>query len=187
MCSVGQLVWSRHAHFSLPTNRAIRSTCLRLLPLVEMYCRWELQEDCSDLQSLMHRYDSKTELETLELGRSLLLMIRSDHVGFDCVPPRVNIGAHANLFEEVRERLAAAAIAIEDLHMQVRPSPSLILGPHFLKFPCVLKQYTLVEVSTLSLHFQIIGFKHTVAVNFILQYKCLMLHTAYVLKGATNW
>lgn len=161
--------------------------CLRLLPLLEMYCRWELQEDCSDLQSLMHRYDSETELETHELGRSLLLMIRSDHVGFDGVPPRVDIGAHSNLFVEVRERLAAAAIAIEDLHMQVRPSPTLILGPLSLKFPCMLKQYTLVEVSTLSLNFQLIGFEHTVAVNFILQYKCLMLYTLYVLKGATNW
>lgn len=92
---------------------------MQLLPLVEMYCRWELQEDCSDLEALMHRYDSKTLLETHELGRYLLLMLRSDDAGFDCLPRRVDNVAHANPFDVVKERLAAAAMAIEDLHMQV--------------------------------------------------------------------
>jgi hypothetical protein len=131
-------VWSRHAHLPLPTKHAIWNTCMQLLPLVEMYCRWELQEDCSDLEALMHRYDSEIELETHKLGRSLLLMLRNDDVRFDCLARRVDIKAHANPIDVVRERLAATAMAIEDLHMQVRPSRSLILGPHSLKSPCVL-------------------------------------------------
>jgi hypothetical protein len=46
-----------------------------------MYCKWELEEDCSNLWALMLRFDSEADLETHDLGRSLLLMLRSDGPG----------------------------------------------------------------------------------------------------------
>ena len=45
----GQLVWRRYALLPRPSHHLLRTTCMQLLPLVEMYCRWELEEDCSDL------------------------------------------------------------------------------------------------------------------------------------------
>jgi hypothetical protein len=60
---------------------------MQLLPLVEMYCRWELEEDCSDLNALMRRFDSESVLETHELGRSLLLMLRDEDDGLRVLPP----------------------------------------------------------------------------------------------------
>lgn len=94
---------------------------MELLPLVEMYCRWELEEDCSDLRALMLRYDSELELETHELGRSLLFMLRNDDVGLDTLPRHVPLEAPANPFEHIRQRLATSAMAIRDLHNQVLP------------------------------------------------------------------
>lgn len=60
---------------------------MQLLPLVEMYCKWELKEDCSNLQELMLQFDSEAELETHELGRSLLHMLRDDDIGLRVPPP----------------------------------------------------------------------------------------------------
>ena len=73
----GQMVWRRHTHLPLPPRQVIRNTCVQLLPLVEMYLKWELEnctkeEDCTNLRALMLRFDSETELESNELGRSLL-------------------------------------------------------------------------------------------------------------------
>ena len=83
----GQLVWRRHSAHTNPSGRAIRTTCMQLLPLVEMYCKWELEEDCSNLRELMLRFDSEAELETHELGRSLLHMLRDDDIGLRVPPP----------------------------------------------------------------------------------------------------
>ena len=87
-----------------------------------MYCKWDLQEDCSSLRNLMLRFDSELELESHELGRNLLSMVRDDDVGFTSVPcPVPSIGV-ASPFDAVRERLAAAALAIRGLRPQVNMS-----------------------------------------------------------------
>jgi hypothetical protein len=54
---------------------------MQLLPLIEMYCKWELQEDCSNLGELMRRFDDEAELQSHDLGRSMLEMVRDDDVG----------------------------------------------------------------------------------------------------------
>lgn len=119
----GQLVWRRHAARSSPSPHAIRATCMELLPLVEMFCRWELLEDCNDLQGLLERFDSEAELDTHELGRALLFMIRNDKSGLPTSSPKVHPGAPAHNvadpFESVRERLAAVDSAIRTLQPQV--------------------------------------------------------------------
>ena len=119
MCFTGQLVWWRHSRLPPPSPHAVRATCVQLLPLVEMYCKWELEEDCTDLRSLLHRFDSESELESHELGRSLLSMIRDEDIGHDILPHREHIVAAANPFDGIRERLAAAALAIHNLQPQV--------------------------------------------------------------------
>jgi hypothetical protein len=119
----GQLVWRRHASRSSPSAHAIRATCMELLPLVEMFCRWELLEDCNDLHGLLVRFDSEADLETHELGRALLFMIRNDDSGLPMSSPRVHPGAAAasvaDPFESVRERLSAVDSAIRTLQPQV--------------------------------------------------------------------
>ena len=92
---------------------------MQLLPLVEMFCKWELQEDCTDLWALMVRFDSEAELESHELGRSLLFMVRDDANGLDVLPRSMPHVAAYNPFDAVRERLAAASHAILGLHQQV--------------------------------------------------------------------
>ena len=59
---------------------------MQLLPLVEMYCRWELEEDCSNLEALLLRFDSEAELESHELGCALLHMVRDDGGGLPALP-----------------------------------------------------------------------------------------------------
>ena len=87
-----QLVWRRLVHLHVPSHHTIRDTCTRLLPLLEMFCKWELQEDCSDLRAT----DSEAVMESHELGRSLLFMVGHEDVGFDSLPhlspvePRIN-------------------------------------------------------------------------------------------------
>lgn len=92
---------------------------MQLLPLVEMYCRWVLEEDCTSLRALMCRFDSELELESHELGRSLLFMIRDDDDGLIDMPHPPSSRVADNPFHDVQERLAAAAMAIRDLHPQV--------------------------------------------------------------------
>jgi hypothetical protein len=125
-CHVGQLVWRRHAHLPPPSRHAIRATCMQLLPLVEMYCKWELEEDCSDLRTLMLRFDSEDELESHALGRSLLFMVKDDAIGNDSVPRLVPITAPPDPFQLVRERLATAGSAIRGLQQQVHPFPNVL-------------------------------------------------------------
>lgn len=120
----GQLVWRRHMGFALPSHYAICATCTQLLPLLEMYCKWELQEDCTDLWALMVRFDSEAELESHELGRSLLFMVRDDADQMDILPARLPPMPTASPFDEVRERLSAAGHAIRNMHEQVQLQPS---------------------------------------------------------------
>ena len=100
---------------------------MQLLPLVEMFCKWELEEDCTDLWALMVRFDSEVELESHELGRSLLFMVRDDAAGLDILPVSAPVVVVANPFDVVRERLSAAANAIRGLHQQVQLLPISIL------------------------------------------------------------
>ena len=117
----GQLVWRRHCELPPPSHHVLRATCMRILPLVEMYCKWELEEDCTNLRSLMHRFDSEAALESHSLGQSLLSMLRDDDSGFETFPVQVpTYVARPNPFDAVRERLAVAASAIRGLQAQVQ-------------------------------------------------------------------
>jgi hypothetical protein len=93
--------------------------CMQILPLVEMFCWWELEEDCSDLRALMGRFDSESDLESHELGRSLLCMLRYDDTGMHRVTLAAAIESTTNLFGLVRQRLAAAGVSIRGLQHQV--------------------------------------------------------------------
>ena len=127
-------MWQRHAHSPNPSHNAIRATCMALLPLVEMYCKWELQEDCDDLYALMLRYDSESELESHELGRTLMCMLRSERVDSECLPRHEAPLTRPSPFDVVRERLQAASVAIQDLRAHEQPvlALSFICGLHAL-------------------------------------------------------
>ena len=120
---LGQLVWAGHLQSPPPSHHALRTTCMQLLPLVEMYCKWELQEDCSDLGALMLRFDSESELQSHELGRSLLFMIRNDDTGLPILQRQDSVGIPVNPFDVIRERLAAVDLAINDLRPHVHSPP----------------------------------------------------------------
>lgn len=112
-------MWRQHCGLPLPSHHLLRTTCMQLLPLMEMYCKWELEEDCNNLRSLMLRFDSELELEAHELGRSLLFMVQDDDMGLNSLPQRVRPTSQPNPFDVVRERLAAVGSTIRDLHPQV--------------------------------------------------------------------
>ena len=105
---------------------------MQLLPLVEMYCRWELEEDCTDLQALMLWFDSEVDLESHELGRSLLFMVWDEDPGIDSLRWHVHSASRANPFHAVRERLVAVDLAFQDLHAHVHSiyNFSYICGHH---------------------------------------------------------
>ena len=141
----GRLVWQRHVLGPYPSRNTIRTTCMQLLPLVEMYCKWELQEDCSNLRALMVRFDSERQLESHELGRSLLAMLRDDDVCFDTLEHHDPHPTVSNPFQIVRERLAAAALAMQGLRYEVNillalcATTVLACWPHFsLQFASTL-------------------------------------------------
>lgn len=115
----GRLVWRRLGGVPHPSHHALRATCMQVLPFVEMHCRWELQEECSDLHALMERFDSERELESHELGRSLLFMIRNDDIGYPAMAQSALPQAREDPFALIWERLAAAEVAIQDLQPQV--------------------------------------------------------------------
>lgn len=104
----GNLCGTGMCRFHLPSPHAR----MQLLPLVEMYCTWELEEDCTNLEALMVRFDYVAELESHELGCLLLFMVRHDedglHMYSQCDAPPNPI---ANPFDAVKERLAASDLA----------------------------------------------------------------------------
>ena len=129
MVYTGQLVWRRHVHFPPPSHHDLRNTCMQLLPLVEMYCKWELEEDCTSLWALMVRFDNELELESHELGRSLLFMVRDETTSLHVLPQVLPPVPITSPFDIVKERLAAAGLAIQSLHHQVHyTSMSNFLG-----------------------------------------------------------
>ena len=123
----GQLVCRHLPRLPSPSRHEVRAKCMQLLPLVEMYCKWVLNEDCSSLRALMLRFDNERELEAHELGRSLLLMVRDDDDdGLDRMPSRVRSDAASNPFDAIRARLADADVALRGLHPQVH----VVMGLH---------------------------------------------------------
>lgn len=128
VAGAGQLVWRRHRSSSPPSRHAVRATCMDLLPLIEMYCRWELQEECGNLRALMDRFDSEASLQTTELGCSLLLMLRDNDDGLQFRAPRQESSPPLNPFAAIRGRLAAVDRAFQGLHAQVLPSVDIGLG-----------------------------------------------------------
>ena len=78
-----------------------------------MYCRYELEKDCGNLVALMHRFDSEAELETHDLDRSLLMMLRSDGAGLEICPQRMHFDRPENPFKAIRSRLAAVDLAFQ--------------------------------------------------------------------------
>jgi hypothetical protein len=91
-----------------------------------MFLKWELQEDCTDLGALMRHFDFEAQLESHELGRSLLFMVRDDVVGIDSLPRLSPIDPPINPFNVVRERLAAVDFALNGLHPQVHALMGLV-------------------------------------------------------------
>ena len=119
----GQIVWRRHSRVPPPSHHALRTTCMHILPLVEMYCKWELQEDCSDLGALLLRFDSTSELQSNALGRSLLHMIREDDSGLPVTHSHRSPDVPMNPFNAIRERLVEMDMAIQELQPQVQLIP----------------------------------------------------------------
>ena len=112
-------MWRRHGSAPNPSHHALRATCNQLLPLVEMFLKWELQEDCSNLHALMLRFDSERELQSHELGRSMLQMLRDDDTGLQILPPRIEFGSPSNPFDDIRSRLAAVDASLQAMQPQV--------------------------------------------------------------------
>ena len=116
-------MWRRLERSPSPSSHSIRTACMQVLPLVEMYCRWELQEDCSNLQALMERFDSVFEFETHDLGRSLLRMVRDEDDGLLAYSERRHAEPEplrrTDPFAAVRARLAAVDLAFQGLQAQV--------------------------------------------------------------------
>jgi hypothetical protein len=116
----GRLVWRRFAADSTPSHHAVRATCVQILPLIDMYCKYVLQEDSTNLWGLMVRYDCEAELASHELGRSMLEMIRDDDDGApQILPPRVRRPTAASPFDAIRSTLAAMDVALQTLRPQV--------------------------------------------------------------------
>lgn len=67
----------------------------------------------------MHRFDSETDLETHALGRSLLFMVRDDALDNEILPQCIPLAPPVNPFDVFRDRLSAAAMAIQGIHHQV--------------------------------------------------------------------
>lgn len=132
-CSVraGQLLWRRFDSSRIPSHHSLRAACMQLLPLVEMFCKWELQEDCSNLGELVRRFDSEAELQSHNLGRSMLQMVRDDGAGLHQLPPRPHSSPSPNPFDAIRTTLAACDTALQGMQPQVHVGldvPPLVRG-----------------------------------------------------------
>lgn len=126
LCS-GQLLWRRFATGRTPSHHSLRAASMQLLPLIEMYCKWELQEDCSNLGELMRRFDNKEELQSHDLGRSMLQMIRDDDAGVHELLPRSRFTPASNPFDAIRSTLAAVDTALQGMQPQVHAILDVVL------------------------------------------------------------
>jgi hypothetical protein len=84
----------------------------------------------------MLRFDSERELETHELGRSLLGMIQNDDTGIDGVHRLLEFGIQANPFDALRTRLVAAETAIRELQPQVLLYTYYLMHTHIVSKCC---------------------------------------------------
>lgn len=109
---------------------------MRLLPLLEMFCKWKLQDDCTNLRALMARFDSESDLQSTELGRSLLAMIQDDDDGLYNLPHLATIDSPVNPFSVVRERLASVDLAMRGLHPYVHSLMCLPCKAEITNFFC---------------------------------------------------
>ena len=118
----GRLVWRRFASDSTPSHHAVRATCVQILPLIDMYCKYVLQEDNTNLWGLMVRYDCEADLASHNLGRSMLAMIHDDYdEAPQIVPPRVHRPTSVSPFDAIRSTLAAMDVALQTMRPQVHP------------------------------------------------------------------
>jgi hypothetical protein len=115
----GQLLWRRFNSACPPSHNALRATFVQLLPLVEMYCKWVLCENCSNLWDLMVRFDSEAELGSHELGRSMLQMLHGDEGGLQIMRPPVVVLPQISPFAAIRSTLAAMDVALQAMRPQV--------------------------------------------------------------------
>ena len=111
-----QLVFHCHVHGPPPSPHEVHSICMHLLPLVEMYCWWELGEECNDHRHLMLQFDSELELESHELGRSVLYMVKDDETGKETLSRHIDLNAVHDPFVAIRERLAMVDLNFGDLN-----------------------------------------------------------------------
>ena len=89
----------------------------------------------------MQNFDCEADLESHELGRSLLFMIHNDDAGLPGFHLHEPIVVPDNPFAVIRERLAAVDLAIHDLHVQVQ-WPEI----HSLSFLCMIQVSCLIHV-----------------------------------------
>lgn len=120
LCCAGRLLWRRLPRLPAPSHHVIRTACIQLLPAVETFCKVELHEDCGNLRALMLRFEDEQELQSSELGRSLLLMIGDEDDGLNNLSRRIHIDAPQNPFAAIRARIAAVDIAFRGLRPQVQ-------------------------------------------------------------------
>ena len=99
----------------------------------------------------MHMFDSELELQSTELGRSLLCMLEDDDVGFGGFDRQPEHVVRDDPFAGLRDRLAAVGTAIQTLQHQVQGR----------LHSCGLMQ-TVTSVDHIGLH----------AVKTSLQFKC---------------
>lgn len=181
----GQLVWRRHPHPPPPSRQLLRTTCTQMLPLVEMFCRWELQEDCGNLRELMLRFDSEVELQTHALGRSLLGMIRDADNELEGLPRRPLVDPAPNPFDAVRDKLASVDTALRNLHAQVQivdliacrldcPPRGCFEWPRHVQ---ILRIEISMHLPVLCVHNKYCKIL-SVSVTFISQFRLCMLHNA---------
>ena len=117
----GQLVWRRFAAGCTPSHHALQATCLQLLPVIEMYCKYILQEDCSNLWALMVRFDCEAELSSHDLGRSMLAMLHADDDDAPrLLPAGVHMPARVSPFDAIRTSLAAMDVTLQTMRPQVQ-------------------------------------------------------------------
>ena len=116
----GRLVWRWFPSGCTPSHHALRAACVQLLPLIEMYCRYVLEEDCSSLWALMVRYDCEADLASHDLGRSMLAMLRDDDDdGPRPMPAPMHMSAPISPFDAIRGTLAAMDVALQTMRPQV--------------------------------------------------------------------
>lgn len=99
----------------------------------------------------MLRFDSEAELESHDLGRALLFMVRNDEEGLPASTPHIQREAAEDLvagpFEVLRGRLAAVDAAIRTLQPQV-----LAVIGYILEFTFHENLFCTVTCSSVSWH-----------------------------------